>query len=121
MSFSLQSHYLLCQKNTNDGSYKYIFYYDSSSGGIVELELSELRSGTKDLSNPETYIYKLTDENNTEYVFAEAEGRKSYTLNKITGQMNGLKKNRKGEWEWGRYYGYCNFVSTIKLPADSNQ
>ena len=95
MSFSLQSHYLLCQKNTNDGSYKYIFYYDSSSGGIVELELSELRSGTKDLSNPETYIYKLTDENNTEYVFAEAEGRKSYTLNKITGQMNGLKKIEK--------------------------
>ena len=122
MSFSLQSHYLLCQKESSAGSLlSWVFYYNSSSGGFVELELSEFRDGTKDLTNPDTYTHKLTDENNTEYVFVDAEVKNAYTFNKITGELDRHIKNKKNEWKYNFYFGYCNFVSTLKLPADANQ
>ena len=85
MSFSLQSHYLLCQEESSTGSgkiFKWVFYYNSSNGGLVFLLLNQFPGGTIDLGNPETYNYKLTDETNTEYVFTKADGRSVYILNK---------------------------------------
>ena len=122
MSFSLQSHYLFCQKEIPSGEiFKQVFYYNSSNGGLVFLYLDEFIRGTEDLGNPETYNYKLTDETNTEYVFTKADGRKVYILNKITGELRRFEKNKKNEWKRDFYFGYCNFVSTLKLPADSEQ
>ena len=121
MSFSLQSHYLVCQKDFAGEIYKQVLYYNSSNGGLVLLNLDEFIRGTKDLGNPETYNYKLTDETNTEYVFTKADGRKVYILNKITGELEEFEKNKKNEWRRDFYFGYCNFVSTLKLPADSEQ
>ena len=122
MSFSLQSHYLFCQKEISSGEiFKQVFYYNSSNGGLVLLYLDEFIRGTEDLGNPETYNYKLTDETNTEYVFTKADGKKVYILNKITGELRRFEKNKKNEWRRDFYFGYCNFVSTLKLPADSEQ
>ena len=127
MSFSLQSHYLLCEKKPRDRidlrSPLNLFYYNSTNGGLIELPLYDeiLDSNAKDLSNPETYTHQLTDENNTQFVFTSTDGKSMYTFNKVVGMLKAFRKNRKDEWREGVNFGYCNFVSTLKLPAHTDQ